>query len=287
MQYTPAPTHMAATIEQLGSRHVEALKALLAKDTLHNLYLLGLVEEFGVVCDPERAPFAFHGRFVDGELTAVLFVGGNGGLVVPSANSGSAIIDIAKALHSQVTLRAAMGEKPLVDALVQQFSAQVKFSKSQRLFAVSADDLGPFTNPMLRLATEADLPQLVPMAAACVKELFDRDPIDEDPEGFPLRVRQRVKAKRTYVFEERGQLVVKLDIGSRSQYGAELEGLYTTPSMRLKGHATLCMGQISRFLLSSLPRLTVRVDDTNSPLQTVVRKVGYMPGRPQRLVATE
>jgi len=275
---------MEFTVEPLGPKNVEALKTLLGKDTLHNLYLLGIVEEFGVVCDPARFQFAFHGRFEAGELTAVLFVGGSGGLVIPSASPLAAIVDIARSIHSSVTMKAAMGEKTLVDALVQQFSAQMRFSKVQRLFGVSADDLGPFTNPLLRLATEADLPQLVPMAAACVTELFDRDPLDEDPEGFPMRVRQRVKTKRTYVLEESGQLIVKLDIGSRSQFGAELEGLYTLPALRQQGHATLCMGQISRFLLSSLPRLTVRVDDSNSAFQRVVRKVGYMPGRPQRLV---
>lgn len=275
---------MAVTVEPLGPRNVDALKALLGRDTLHNLYLLGIVEEFGVVCDPARFPFAFHGRFEGGELTAVLFVGGTGGLVIPSASPLNAIIDIAKAIHGSVTMKAAMGEKALVDSLVQQFSATVKFSKVQRLFGVSADDLGPFTNPMLRLATEQDLPQLVPLAAACVTELFDRDPMAEDPEGFPMRVRQRVKTKRTYVLEENGTLIVKLDIGSRSQFGAELEGLYTLPASRHQGHATLCMGQISRFLLSSLPRLSVRVDDSNSALERVVRKVGYMPGRAQRMV---
>ena len=189
---------MAFTVGPLGPRHVESLKALLAKDTLHNLYLLGIMEEFGVVCDPARFPFAFHGRFEGDELTAVLFVGGSGGLVIPSASPLSSIVEIARAIHGTVVMKAAMGEKGLVDALVQQFSAHVRFSKVQRLFGVSADDLGPFTNPLLRLATEADLPQLVPLAAACVKELFDRDPILEDADGFPMRVRHRVKTKRTY-----------------------------------------------------------------------------------------
>jgi predicted GNAT family acetyltransferase len=99
----------------------------------------------------------------------------------------------------------------------------------------------------------------VPLAAACVKEIHQRDPLDDDPEGFALRVKQRVMTRRTYVLEENGALVFKLDIGSRSQYGAELEGLFTATEHRHKGHATLCLGQISRFLLSSLPRLTVRV----------------------------
>ena len=56
------------------------------RDVFHNIYLLGLFEEFGIVPRAGRARFAFHGRFDGQELTAALFVGGEGGLVVPSAS---------------------------------------------------------------------------------------------------------------------------------------------------------------------------------------------------------
>lgn len=275
---------MRHTIEQLGPKHLEALKTLLAKDPTHNLYLLGVLEEFGIVCDPARAPFAFHGRFTQTDLNAVLFVGGTGGLVIPSAGPLAAITELARSLSDTVRLKSCIGEKMLVDVLVQHLHGQVKFSKQQRLYSVSADDLGPFTNPLLRVATEADLPKLIPLAAACVREMHERDPLADDPDGFELRVKQRVMTKRTYVLEEAGNLVFKLDIGSRSQFGAELEGIFTTPASRGKGVATLCLGQISRFLLSSLPRLTIRIDDTNSAFASIARKVGYVGGRAQRFV---
>lgn len=275
---------MPAVVEPLGPSHVAALRALLSRDTTHNMYLLGLMEEFGVVSGPKRAPFTFFGRFFDNELTAALFVGGNGGLLVPSASSPIHIGDIAKKLHGLVDLKSALGEQSVVDALVRHFSATPSFSKLQKIFSVSPNDLGPFTNPALRLATVNDVPQLVPMAAACVKELVRREPLVEDAIGFELRVRQRVHSKRTYVLEEKGQLIFKLDVGSRSQFGAELEGLYTAPEFRNRGHATLCLGQISRFLMSSLPRLTVRVDEETPHFANIARKVGYLQGRSQRLV---
>jgi hypothetical protein len=277
---------MAATVEPLTPKHLEPLKALLGREPSHNLYLLGLLEEFGIVPGPGRAPFTFWGRFLSGDLTAAAFVGGDGGLVVPSANLANAIGDIAKTLHGKIKLGAAVGEKGAVDVLVQHLcgAARPSFSRLQRLFAVSADDLGPFTNPTLRLGVDADVEQLVPMAADAVKEMMHRDPMIEDPEGFPARVRQRVRSKRTYVLEEKGRLVFKIDVGSRSQFGAELEGLYTVPDERRRGHATLSLGQISRHLLSSLPRLTLRVDDQDPALAGVARKVGYLAGRAQRLV---
>ncbi len=158
-------------------------------------------------------------------------------------------------------------------------------SRSQRLFSVSADDLGPFTNPTLRLATESDFDQLVPIAAAAAKEMVERDPLVEDPDAFRARVKMRIATNRTYVLEgSHRELVFKIDIGSRSSHGAELEGLYTVPAARRLGHATLSLGQISRHLLSSLPRLTLRVDDNDSFLAGLARKVGFLAGRAQRLV---
>ncbi|MBX7099695.1 MAG: DUF4081 domain-containing protein [Myxococcaceae bacterium] len=275
---------MAATVEALGPAHLESLKALLLREPVLNLYLLGLLEDFGIVPGPGRAPFAFHGRFDAGALTAVLFVGGGGGLVVPSHSSPKQVSDIAHALGPAVTLRAAQGERAAIDALLTCFQRKPKVSRLQRLFSVSADDLGPFTNPTLRLAVESDLPQLVTMAAGSIEEMVGRKPLEEDPEGFPLRVRQRILSKRTYVLEEKGKLVFKIDVGSRSMHGAELEGLYTVPDERRRGHATLSLGQISRHLLSSLPRLTLRVDDQDPARAGVARKVGYLARGAQRLV---
>jgi hypothetical protein len=280
---------MPATIEQLGVQHTDALRALLAKDPTHNLYLLGLFDEFGIVPHTGRARFAFHGRFDGKTLTAALFVGGDGGLVVPSASDAAFITEIGESLGSTVRLQASLGEKPAVDALVRLLgnNAKPRLSRIQRLFAVSADDLGPFTNPTLRLAKEEDVPRLMPLALGAVRELLERDPLSEDPEGYEARVMHRVRGRRTYVLEENGTLVFKVDIGSRSQHGAELEGLYTLPNERHKGHATLCLGQISRHLLSSLPKLVLRVDEKDESLARIARKVGFLAGRVQRLVLLE
>jgi uncharacterized protein len=281
---------MSLSIEQLGPQHADALRSLLVKDPPHNVYLLGLFEEFGIVPKAERAPFAFYGRFdAHKNLTAALFVGGEGGLVVPSANESSFICDIAKTLGSQVRLQASLGEKSSVDELVKHLggAGKTRLTRLQRLFSVSADDLGPFTNPTLRLAREEDIPRLMPLALGAVRETLERDPLAEDPSGYEARVLQRVRGRRTYVLEEQGALVFKVDIGSRSQHGAELEGLYTVPHERNKGHATLCLGQISRHLLSSLPRLILRLDDKHESLARIARKVGYLSGRVQRLVLLE
>ena len=278
---------MPVTVQQLVPTDTDALKALLGKEPAHNLYLLGLLEEFGITPADSRSSYSFWGRFDGKTLTSALFVGGEGGLLVPSAGDGSATSVIADALAERVRLKAAVGEKSAVDALVRSLcTGKPRTSKTHRLFSVSADDLGPFTNPTLRLAREEDLKRVMPLALGYVRELHERDALAEDPH-FEARVAQRIRARRTYVLEENGELVFKVDIGSRSQYGAELEGLYTVPSQRGRGHATLCLGQISRFLVSSLPRLTLRVDEKDESMARIARKVGYLASRTHRLVLVE
>jgi uncharacterized protein len=279
---------MSATVQELGPQDSDSLRTLLARDVTHNLYLLGLFEDFGITPKPGRQPFTFWGRFRHRELVSAIFVGGDGGLVVPSASEPAEIAAIAEHLKGTIRARACLGDAPAVDAIVRLlFTGKPRQNVAQRLFSVSADDLGPFTNPTLRLAVESDLPRLLPLAAECVEETLRRDPILEDPQGYRDRVLQRIRGRRTYVLELDGEIVFKIDVGCRSPYGAELEAPYTVHMERRRGHATLCLGQISRQLLSSLPRVTMRVNEHNASLGDVVRKVGYVPGRAQRLVLAD
>lgn len=276
---------MSVTVQELGPQDSDALRTLLARDIPHNLYLLGILEDLGITPKPGTVPFAFWGATRNRELRAALLVGGEDGLAVPSASDPADIGAIAQHLGGKIRARACQGDAPAVDPVVRfLFEGRRPKRVEQRLFSASADDLGPFTNPTLRLATEADLPRLLPLAVDCVKETLGRDPLAEDPDGYRARVLQRIQRRRTWVLESDGQLVFKVDVASRSKYGVELEAPYTTPYDRGRGHATLSLGQLSRQLLSSLAKVTLRVDQSNASLADVLRKVGYVAGRPQRLV---
>lgn len=280
---------MTLSVAPLGPKEAPQLRALLVREPSPNLYLLGILEEFGVTASPSSSAFTFWGAFDGGELAATVFVGGEGGLLVPSAHPISLHEPLAEALSKTgLRLHAAMGERDAVDVLVRYLApGKPKLSVAQRLFTATADDLGPFTNPTLRLAREDDVDRLLPLAAGYVKETFGTDPLEKDLEGFRARLLQRIRGKRSYVLDQDGALVFKVDVGSRSQWGAELEGLYTHPDHRSQGHATLSLGQISRHLLSSLPRLTLRVPENAPSIATMARKVGYVAGRNSRIVVAD
>lgn len=276
---------MSWVIEKLGLSDLAPLRELLAREPVQNLYLLGVLEEFGIVPRPTDPPFSFWGSRAKGVLVAALFIGGSGGLAVPSAGDARPLVALAQKLGKTVTPGAWLGELATVDTLIRHLGpSQAKIRREHRLYCASADDLGPFTNPPLRLAEERDWPEVCALAARAVHEGFLTDPLATDASAFRSRVLRRIRHNRTYVLEAGARLVFKVDVGSRSRYGAELEGLYTLPDERGRGHATLSLGQLSRHLLSSLPRLTLRVDGPGAALAAVARKVGYVPGKAQRMV---
>src|SRR5947209_5891798 len=111
------------------------------------MLLLALLEEYGL----GRAgapPFRFLGVPDAASFKAVLFVGGEGNLLIPAGHPIAAG-ELARHLAEQgVKLRSAVGEKMAVDAVVKAFGAmRIRIDRSQRLCSVSADDMGPFVAP--------------------------------------------------------------------------------------------------------------------------------------------
>jgi uncharacterized protein len=266
-----------ADVAAITENDAAELRAFLAKDPVNNMYLGGLIQDFGLVHKTAFAPFEVWANRAGGKIDSVVFVGGAGGLVVPSVCSERGVEALGKALSQQVELKSCIGDARVVERLcVHLCKKKPRLNQMHRVFSVSADDLGPFTNPHLRAARIDDADGVVKLAAAEVKETVGEDPLRLDADAFRERVIERIEGVRTYIIEERGNVLFKVDVGSRSELGAELEGIFTHPGQRRKGLATLCLGQISRYLLSSLPRLIVRVDERN-PLARAARKVGYVP----------
>lgn len=277
---------MSRPVTPLAASEADALRAHLEKDIPGNLYLLGLLEEHGGLASAESAGFQVYGKYSGSELSSALFVGGGGSLMIPSTGDALDLSRIATALEGKVSMRSCIGDVESVDVLLRFFGSHtgVRYEATQRLYQVSADDLGPFTNPTLRLARSGDWDGVVELAAAQVEEVHGRKPLEEDADGFRARVLRRIIEKRTYVLEQAdGAIIFKIDVGARSHHGAELEGLFTAPDVRKSGHATLTLGQISRHLLSSIPRLTLRTDE-NASLARIARKVGFVPGRAVKTV---
>jgi GNAT superfamily N-acetyltransferase len=274
-------------IDLVGGDRLDALKALLARDPMQNMFLLSVLEEYGLG-RPDGPPFSFFALSGDRELKqAVLFVGGKGELFVPSGDV-SAIGTLGRVVAEQgIPLKSCIGERHCVDSLVRAYGAiKPRIDRIQKLLTVSADDLGPFVAPQLRLAADEDLPELLELTVMAVKETLGVDALAEGRDLLKKRIAARIRFGRTWVMRIENKLCFKIDMGARCRYGAELENMYLLPDFRRRGLATLALGQICRNQLSALPRLTVRFDESNDQIAHTCRKVGFVLVRPQRLWVT-
>src|SRR6185295_16193687 len=106
----------ARSVEFLAPKDAGGLRAFLAQEAAHNMYLLGILEEFGIAPQAGRT---FWASYMGMQMKAALFVGGDGGLYLPSASDATEIAAISEkvAARGAPKLRGAMGEKAAVDAL--------------------------------------------------------------------------------------------------------------------------------------------------------------------------
>jgi len=276
---------MSLRVEQLGSAEADPVHSFLAREPLKNLHLLAVLEERARV-SPGDGRLEVHAAFAADQITALALVDPERGLVLPSAmGSSSDFFAIGEHLASSVHLRRSVGEKAAVEALVKALGkTAIRTSHVHRLYWVSPDQLGPYLQPGLRLATESDLPRLLALAERALTESLGSAPTAPELSALERQTLENVRLHRSRVFEVEGQLVLKVEVSFRCSLGAELEGLYTAPEYRRRGYATLALGHLSRQLLASLPRLTMRAADA---LAGVARKVGYQSGPSVQLLVTD
>lgn len=271
------------TCLRITNERLEDLKTFLGRDACLNLFALGVLEDHRLKAGDDAPVQAFAIQGDDGAFEAVAVIGGGGGMLLPYAVTPKAAEALGRSLAGIVTARSLMGTCSTLDAFLQGSDAKerVLMIKPLRYFTASADDLGPFVCPELRLATVDDLPELVPLAAAAIEEMLGENPLDCAREAFERRVATRALMGRTYVLSKNGELVFKLDATARSRFGLEIEGIYTRPDFRRRSLATLALGQITRHMLGSMPRLVVRTDENDEIAASLCRRVGYLPARRQ------
>lgn len=223
-----------------------------------------------------------------GQLSAAVFVGAYGRLVVPVSADADAGREIGAYLRSHATIGTLIGAREAVDAIWAAYGGgRPRLMRAQRMMSVGADDLGPWTSPRLRAATAGDLDEVLVAAARLHREDMGIDPMRHDAAAFKRRVAERIQAGQTFVIFDDGDLAFKADVGARSSTGAQIEGVYTAPGHRRRGLATGAVGQLCRTLLGAVRWVTLHVNDDNASAIGLYRKVGFSGSRPFRLISVD
>ncbi|WP_373047042.1 GNAT family N-acetyltransferase [Vulgatibacter sp.] len=269
-------------ISRLSRADEGELRALLATDPVTYCFPCAILDERGI----GSGQVLFHGLRQGGALKAAVAIIGKARLAVPIGGEKKEQQELGKALRGQI--RGVIGRRDLADSLWEAGGTEEPWLvHAHRLYRITAEDMGPWTAPGLRLATASDLPEVLPYAAAMQEEETGRDPLAEDPAGYRDRTAARIDAGRLYVLEEDGEVVFQVAMGAVGSFGAQLEGVYTPPIFRGLGYASQGLGQLCRTQLSRLPRLTLTVNEANREAVALYRKLGFVQGAAFRMIRAD
>ena len=215
----------------------------------------------------------------DGEIRAVAL---GGAMVVPWSPGLHDIPLLAAALRPQAAaIQLLVGPRDAAAALHQALQDVLPpprlLRAEQPVYTVDETTVrAPREAPApVRRAGPADLELLTAASAAMHREEVGFDPMDVDPWGFRLRMRTLVERGWAYVWTESDLLVFKAECAAVTPEAVQLQGVWTDPSRRGRGHGTAAIGTLSTHLLRESARVTLFVNDFNTRAIGVYERAGF------------
>lgn len=127
-----------------------------------------------------------------------------------------------------------------------------------------------------RLATSADLGELLPAAAAMFIEEVGFDPIARYGDGYPARLRTLIAGQRSAIVTDvNGRVIFKADTGIVNLDAAQVQGVWLHPDYRGYGLAKPFFAAAAQILQRRYPHLSLYVNDYNARALAMYRGTGW------------
>lgn len=127
-----------------------------------------------------------------------------------------------------------------------------------------------------RLATSADLGELLPAAAAMFTEEVGFDPVARYGEGYAARLRTLIAGQRSAIVTDvNGRVIFKADAGIVNLDAAQVQGVWLHPDYRGCGLAKPFFAAAAQILQRRYPHLSLYVNDYNARALAMYRGTGW------------
>ena len=127
-----------------------------------------------------------------------------------------------------------------------------------------------------RLATSADLGELLPAAAAMFTEEVGFDPVARYGEGYAARLRTLIAGQRSAIVTDvNGRVIFKTDAGIVNLDVAQVQGVWLHPDYRGYGLARPFFAAAVQLLQHRYPHLSLYVNDYNARALAIYRGTGW------------
>jgi len=241
---------------------------------LHTVYMAGFILDNGLVSPLNRGTF-YGCQNSSGELLGVSLIGHVTQIETRTPEALSALACAAQGCPSAHVI---MGEQEKMRAFWNCYGEAGQAMRLacrelllEQCWPVEADE----ESPDLRLATLAELEQVVPVQAEMAVAECGINPLHVDPVGFRARYAKRIERGRVWVSIKDGELAFKADIMAETPQAVYLEGIYVNPRERGKGYGRRCLQQLGRRLLSRSRSICLLVNEKNSEAHSFYYRAGY------------
>ena len=139
-----------------------------------------------------------------------------------------------------------------------------------------ASHLGGEAAGYARLATSADLGELLPAAAAMFTEEVGFDPIARYGDGYAARLCTLIAGQRSAIVTDvNGRVIFKADAGIVNLDAAQVQGVWLHPDYRGYGLAKPFFAAAAQVLQRRYPHLSLYVNDYNARALAMYRGTGW------------
>lgn len=139
-----------------------------------------------------------------------------------------------------------------------------------------ASQLGGEAAGYARLATSADLGELLPAAAAMFTEEVGFDPVARYGDGYAARLRTLIAGQRSAIVTDvNGRVIFKADAGIVNLDAAQVQGVWLHPDYRGYGLAKPFFAAAAQILQRYYPHLSLYVNDYNARALAMYRGTGW------------
>lgn len=214
------------------------------------------------------------GLFGDDHLLGLVYCGPRGNLLIVQR------VDLDPGQVAQAILaeywqwRIVLGPSAVLGELVRLGNLRAVVHRSQIYYGVTAEQVVPASTEFIRLAVRKDLKPLMEASLHLNETDLLVQPWRVDRDWLRRNTRARIKDKTTYLLGPDGRPVSKLDVGSIGPAGVVIEGVYTWPKARGRGHAVKLVTGLAAKVLAEYPLVCLHVAADNGPARKAYEKCG-------------
>jgi hypothetical protein len=268
------------TIERLGPPDVPEALSFLDGDPVANVYLVALVLRDALARPRDECWAARRG----GRLSAILYLGGHSGAVLPLGDDVNALRALGEAAarrigqlppRFQVT-----GPRASVGAFLETFPGDgpaPRLRRHQTYMSLRPGMLPPFERlPELRTAQREDYALVYESGAQLRAEELLEDPRSADAVGYARRAEEDCRDGHTYVWRDARGLVFRSSVSALTPDAAQVSGVWTAPEWRHRGVARRALAELCQRLLQRSGEVCLFVNDGNTPAIALYHRLGFV-----------